>query len=329
MGLHGQVWKSEEFVNYKSSWEIEKVNDPEIESTGEELGKDVKDVKDERKERILEMNNNKGICNYFKESSLCSSMYEDMNSINVPTLSNSEEYLTDNFRQQLYVLGNMNLGRRTHTAERISLRKTSDRVGLEEKPSIILNLEGVLLFLPTPCASISTATTNINLITTKMGTRCLLRPYAKEFLRLLKTQFEVILFTDWEDDYTMDIVHAFEAQQHYFDFVLSRRHCSLNADLVLKELNLIKNREINHIIILDSSLVNWPSDLDNLVPIIPFTDILIDHDLELPRIFKYLLYLKNKTQLQDKNSQIYPIADIVEDLKSELPQNGIDECSPN
>lgn len=52
------------------------------------------------------------------------------------------------------------------------------------------------------------------------------RPYLFEMLQALKKNFELVLFTAGFDIYAETIVRELEKEQKFFDYVITREHCT-------------------------------------------------------------------------------------------------------
>lgn len=114
------------------------------------------------------------------------------------------------------------------------------------------------------------------------------RPYLKEVLRVLRENFELILFTSGSWAYATAILNeVIEENDDFFDYVITREHCLLDRanSITVKDLQiLLGNRHIKDIIIVDNCAKCYIKQIENGIPIPAFEGHPTD---------KYLVLLKN------------------------------------
>lgn len=126
-----------------------------------------------------------------------------------------------------------------------------------------------------------------------------IRPHLMDSLHELKQSFQLVAFTASEKSYADAILDFIDPANKIFDMRLYRHNCVKTPFGMVKDLRIIKNRDLKDIIIIDNSCLSFAFNINNGVPILPFFDN--DQDEEL----KHLTYYLNR--LQDQN-----IADVRE-----------------
>ena len=126
------------------------------------------------------------------------------------------------------------------------------------------------------------------------------RPGLDPFLNEMSKFYELILFTASEFTYANDILEKIDPQNKYFTTVLARNHCSCvvygGMCMALKEVSMIKGRDLSNIVLLDDSIHAWAMDLDNLVPAKPFHGALTDQFLN--KIKEFLIKLSKEEDVR-------------------------------
>ena len=107
-----------------------------------------------------------------------------------------------------------------------------------------------------------------------------IRPYAKEMLKELSEIFEIIVFTASNFTYANAVLDVLDR--------LYRKHCILSQDkLYIKDLRILKDRELKNIALVDNTVISYSGQLANGVPIIPYFNNKKDDQLK-----KLTIYLK-------------------------------------
>lgn len=117
-----------------------------------------------------------------------------------------------------------------------------------------------------------------------------IRPYCREFLEEMSIHFEVVIFTASMIEYAEKVVDFLDPEKKYISYICSRDQCvSPMKNIFLKDLRIFANRFLRDLVIVDNSVLSFVLQLENGVPIIPFTKD--REDKELLRLKKYLLNL--------------------------------------
>ena len=117
-----------------------------------------------------------------------------------------------------------------------------------------------------------------------------IRPFAFEVISELKHHFEVGLFTSSTKEYADGIIKTFDSHDQLFDFRLYRDSCvDIGGGLVAKDLRVIKDRDAQSLFIVDNNTFCFGFQLNQGIPIMPFTGDA--KDKELVYLLKYLRLL--------------------------------------
>jgi CTD small phosphatase-like protein 2 len=117
-----------------------------------------------------------------------------------------------------------------------------------------------------------------------------IRPFAFEVITELKSYFEVGLFTSSTKEYADSIIKIFDPNNRLFDFRLYRDSCvDIGGGLVAKDLRVIKDRDAQSLFIVDNNTFCFGFQLNQGIPILPFTGD--EKDKELIYLLKYLKFL--------------------------------------
>jgi CTD small phosphatase-like protein 2 len=107
------------------------------------------------------------------------------------------------------------------------------------------------------------------------------RPYAREILIELKKHYEIIIFTASHKLYAKAIVKYLDPNSDIISYVLTREHCVLIEKMLIKDLRVIKNRDLKNMVIVDNCVSMFVNQLKNGIPILPFEGEMGDTELKL------------------------------------------------
>jgi CTD small phosphatase-like protein 2 len=97
------------------------------------------------------------------------------------------------------------------------------------------------------------------------------RPYAHELLESASRLFEIIVFTAGTEDYAQIVVNILDPQRVYINRVLSRASCVHSKEgQLIKDLTIIKDRDINNMVIVDDSPISYSLQPNNGIPVTPY-----------------------------------------------------------
>ena len=152
--------------------------------------------------------------------------------------------------------------------------------------TLILNLDSFIYFTQ-GFEDLGSALTPLHFYTTtNTQITYTIRPYFLRFLRQCSLLFEIIIFTKFEPEFSIDILSTICSDADLVDSLLCKENCSLLGDKTIKELKIIQNRQKKNILILDHELSMWPFDIQNVVPLEPFFGS--PQDIQLLFIFDLL-----------------------------------------
>lgn len=114
-----------------------------------------------------------------------------------------------------------------------------------------------------------------------LSAKIVFRPYVFEFLNFAKQHFEVAAFTASNSCYANNIIDLLDPGNDIFCYRLYREHCYKSSDgIYIKDLRIIKNRDIEEMLIVDNAPYSygWHSHIG--IPIISFFGDKTDHQLQ-------------------------------------------------
>jgi len=114
-----------------------------------------------------------------------------------------------------------------------------------------------------------------------------LRPYVQDVLEKLACMYEIIVFTAGEQEYADSILDYIDPNNSIFRKRLYRQDCIQLENFFIKDLDIILDRERQHMLIVDNSILSFAFDLDNGVPINSYIGNEED-DKELLFLFSFL-----------------------------------------
>jgi len=129
-----------------------------------------------------------------------------------------------------------------------------------------------------------------------------IRPYAKEFLKKMKEHYEIMVFTAAVASYAETVVKELDPEKKYISYILDRNFClETKNGFYIKDLRIIKNRELKNMIIVDNLVHSFGFQVENGVPIIEWTGNRADQELKY--LQDYLIEAKKFDDLRDYNRQ--------------------------
>ena len=99
--------------------------------------------------------------------------------------------------------------------------------------------------------------------------KIMIRPFLYDFLKSVRTYYELIIFTAATEDYANPIINAIEKDEKYFDHRLYRIHTTIIDNDFVKDLSKL-GRDLNRTIIVDNMKQNYKNQPDNGITIRPF-----------------------------------------------------------
>ncbi len=147
-----------------------------------------------------------------------------------------------------------------------------------------------------------------------------LRPYALSFLQKVRKHFEVVAFTASEKSYADAVLDEMDPEGRLIAHRLYREHCvRLQTKVYAKDLRVL-GRELSQVLLVDNSPLSHLYQLDNAVPILPYTG---GEDNELLQLERYLERARGEADVRALNRKTfrlhnYPHFEDCEQLVTEL-----------
>ena len=109
-----------------------------------------------------------------------------------------------------------------------------------------------------------------------------------ETFKILCQYYEIFIFTASSPVYANSIINYLDPNQKYINGILSRVNCMETKNgFFIKDLRIIKNRELKNIIIVDNLVHSFGFQIDNGIPIVEWHND--KKDTELKYLTDYLI----------------------------------------
>lgn len=120
---------------------------------------------------------------------------------------------------------------------------------------------------------------------------CKLRPHVRRFIAELSKHYEIFVFTASEKSYANPIINLIDPGRKIITEAFFRENCvQFKGGLCVKDLSLL-NRDLKDIILVDDSIISFSYQLENGIPILPFTGTDEYEDRQLLDLKDYLIKL--------------------------------------
>ena len=130
-----------------------------------------------------------------------------------------------------------------------------------------------------------------------------------EFLKTICKYYEVFIFTAASEVYANYIIDILDPENKYIRGILYRDHCmQTKRGISIKDLNIIKNREIKNMVIIDNNAHAFALQLDNGIPILEWKND--KDDRELKYILHYLLELSRTDDVRTFNKKFLKLEEL-------------------
>lgn len=130
-----------------------------------------------------------------------------------------------------------------------------------------------------------------------------IRPYAREILRELKKDCEIILFTASHKDYMEPICKWIDPYNELFDYKFHRESCITWSGMFIKDLRIFGNRDLSQVVLVDNATYSFQANVDNGIPIINFFEN--KQDTELRDLLGYLKALYDEPDVRPVNRNYF------------------------
>lgn len=131
-----------------------------------------------------------------------------------------------------------------------------------------------------------------------------IRPFAKEILEHLSPYFEILIFTASHSCYANPVIDYLDPENKYVSKRLFRENCMQVAEgLYVKDLDILANRDLKNVVLVDNAAYSYSMQLKNGVPIIPFYKD--KSDTELQELSEFLVDLKDDEDVRGKINKAF------------------------
>ena len=125
----------------------------------------------------------------------------------------------------------------------------------------------------------------------------------------MSQKYEIIIFTASTQYYADAIINHIDPENKYISYVLTRKHCMQTKNgFFIKDLRIIKNRDLKDMIIVDNLLHSFGLQIDNGIPILEFIDN--KRDRELLHLQKHLLLLAEQDDVRVMNKEVLKLEEL-------------------
>ena len=132
------------------------------------------------------------------------------------------------------------------------------------------------------------------------------RPFLKEFLEYVSEKWEIGIFTSSSNIYANAILERIDPQNKFFNFRLFKTSCYRDCNNhLIKDLEIIGNRDLKDIAMIDNSIDSIIYQLDNCIPCVPYYGD--QKDQELVSLAKFLDILYQVPDLRAFNMEYFQL----------------------
>lgn len=141
-----------------------------------------------------------------------------------------------------------------------------------------------------------------------------IRPYVKECLEECGKYMEVMVFTASNQTYADAVLDYLDPDKELIHHRLYRDHCIFVDQNPVKDLRIIKNRNLKDIVIVDNCAFCFGYQVENGIPIIAWTDDKLD--IELYNLIHYIKQLASVDDVRPLNRETFKLETFYDDFTS-------------
>lgn len=189
------------------------------------------------------------------------------------------------------------------------------------KKLILLDLDETLVHsdfdLLYPGTYDTTVTFEDTLTKEKISVGVYFRKDLEQFLRTMKSFFELAIFTSSVKEYADAIIDSFDKSNEFFSFRLYRESCIYLNNVYIKDLNVVSEYgyELKDVVLVDNSLYSFAGQINNGILISSFYDS--KDDCELGRVCNYLIgYIENSEDVRKQNKNFFGFSELLKQFQS-------------
>ena len=133
-----------------------------------------------------------------------------------------------------------------------------------------------------------------------------IRPYLQEMLEEANKTMQVIVFTASHQTYADAILDYIDPERTLISYRMYRQHCVQTPEgLYVKDLRVIRNRELKDVVLVDNSVYSFAYQIDNGIPIISYYDD--PRDEELVHLIGYLQIVAESDDVRVNNREAFEL----------------------
>jgi len=150
-----------------------------------------------------------------------------------------------------------------------------------------------------------------------------------ECLNQINKNYVIIVYTASHQSYADSVIDYIDPNKEFIKHRLYRHNCvkiKYKKDFMyVKDLRIIRNVNMKNMVIIDNSVLSFAFQLDNGIPILPFTDD--KNDKELIFLYHYLNGIAKCEDLREENKKNLKMDYFYNSAKSDI-KCSIDEDNP-
>lgn len=192
------------------------------------------------------------------------------------------------------------------------------RPGYEDKKPIVFDLDETLVHcsdfdsLCPPDVQLPVSFPNGEVVQA-----CLhIRPYVRECLQAANQDYEVIVFTASHKCYADVVLDYLDPEGSLIHHRLYRENCIVVEGLYVKDLRILRDRDLAGIVIVDNAVYSFGYQIDNGIPIISWLDD--KQDRELLNLVDYMKVLARAEDIRVMNRETFKLHSFYEDYLREI-----------
>lgn len=136
------------------------------------------------------------------------------------------------------------------------------------------------------------------------------RPFLREFLEYVSKKWEIGIFTSSSNIYANAILQRIDPQNKFFSFRLFKNSCYRDCNNhLIKDLDIMGNRDLRDLVMVDNSIDSVIYQLDNCVPVVPFYGD--SSDQELVSLAKFLDLLHASEDVRAFNADYFRLKEFL------------------
>ena len=193
--------------------------------------------------------------------------------------------------------------------------KIPRRPGYENKKTVIFDLDETLVHTSADSGFDLGHQIRIRVSDEEIKAKVKIRPFARECLREVAKDFEVIVFTASHKDYADAVIDHIDPSNELIHWRLYRDSCIEVDGVLIKDLRILLDRELKDLIIVDNSAYSFAYQVNNGIPIVTWIDDPCDR--ELFNLGDFLCGLANIDDVRVVLKQVFRMESFYEDYARE------------